>query len=250
MKGFVRVMAVAAMTIGSASVVQAQALPSASDIVAKYVTAIGGRDNVLKIKSMTQQATMEIPTAGLTAEMQVSQAAPNMLSSKSSIAGIGEMVQGFNGTVGWEINPMQGPRLYTAKEVEQAKENNDLHSSRLFPADQYSKMDVLEQLDFNGEKAYKVKMVRKSGSEVTHYFSTATGLLIGSDVTQESPMGTLTMQMKFSKFEEKEGVKFPTRTEMTMGPNSIITTVKSTTFNDVPATAFEVPAAIKPLIAK
>lgn len=250
MKSFVRVMAVATMALGSASVVQAQALPPASDIVAKYVTAIGGRDAVLKIKSISQQATMEIPSAGLTAEMEVAQAAPNMLVSKSTIAGVGEMLQGFNGTVGWEINPMQGPRLLTDKEIEQAKEMNDLHASRLFPAEHYTSMDVLEKIDFNGEQAYKVKMVRKSGNEVTHYFSEATGLLVGSDVTQESPMGTVTVQMKYSGYQEQDGIKFPTKTEMTMGPNSIITTVKSTSFNAVPESTFAVPEAIKPLIKK
>ena len=247
---FVRVMAVAAMTLGSASVVQAQALPSAADVVAKYVTAIGGRENVLKIKSITQIASMEVPAAGLTAELKAVQAEPTMVSQLTTLAGIGEMSQGFNGTVGWEINPMQGPRLYTPKEVEQAKEMNDLHGSRLFPADQYSKMEVLEQVDFNGEKAYKVKMVRKSGKEATHYFSTTTNLLIGSDITSESPMGSQTQQFKFSKYEAVEGVKFPMRTEMMVGPTAVIISVKSTTLNDVPASAFEVPAAIKPLISK
>jgi hypothetical protein len=132
----------------------------------------------------------------------------------------------------------------------QAREMNDFHGSRLFPADQFSTMEVVEKLEYNGEQAYKVKMVRKSGNESIQYFSVASGLLIGAEVTQESQMGAMTVQMKFSEYQQQDGLKFPTKTEVTIGPNSIFTTVKSTTFNTVPPNTFEVPAAIKPLIDK
>ena len=249
MKGFVRVMAFAAMTAGSASMMQAQAAPSAADIVARYVTAIGGRDNILKIKSITVHQTVEVPAMGLTAHSEAYSAAPSKNASKTTIAGLGEIITGFDGTNGWEINPMQGPRVFTAKEIEQAKEN-DLHGSRLFTAEFYPKMEVLGEVDFAGEKAYKVKMTRKSGNEVTNYFSKANGLLIGAETTTEGSMGTSSATMKFSNYQEHEGVKYPARVETMSGPQQLVFTVKSVTFNTVPANAFEAPAVIKPLIGK
>ena len=93
-------------------------------------------------------------------------------------------------------------------------------------------------------------MVKKSGNEVTHYFSTASGLLIGSETTQESPMGTVNAVVKLSDYKEVDGIKFAGRTEMVVGPNTIVTTVKQTTFNSVPDSAFAIPDVIKPLINK
>ena len=249
MKGFIRVVA-ATMALGSASAIQAQTLPPASDVIARYITAIGGRDALLKVKSMTQKQTMELPAAGISADMEVSTAAPNLLASRVSIAGIGEVLSGFNGTVGWDVNPMAGSRLLEGKELEQLRENSDFYGSRMFPAEQYSAMEVLEQLDFNGEKAFKVKMTRKSGDIVTHYFSSTSGLLIGSEATQVGAMGEITTQTRYSDFADFGGLKLAKKSETTMGPNVLVMTVKSITFNDVPPTAFEVPASIKPLISK
>lgn len=250
MKGLVRVIAAATMTLGAASVAQAQTLPAASDIVAKHVAAIGGRDAILKIKSISQKQTTEVPSAGLSAETESMAAAPNMMVQKTSIPGVGDMISGFDGTVGWDINPMQGPRLMSGKELQQQKENSDFHDSRLFPADKYSKMETLAQVDFNGGPTYKVRMIRTSGDTVTHYFSTTSGLLVGTEASQETAMGTNMVQAKFSEYEAVDGVKFAKRTEMQMGPMVLITTVKSTTLNTVPASAFEIPAAVKPLIGK
>ena len=59
MKSFARIAAVAAVAFVSAtSQAAAQALPSAAEIVAKHITAIGGKDAISKIESMTQKGTM------------------------------------------------------------------------------------------------------------------------------------------------------------------------------------------------
>src|SRR3712207_8571336 len=35
----------------------------------------------------------------------------------------GQMSSGYDGTVGWSVNPMQGPRLLEGKELEQLRED-------------------------------------------------------------------------------------------------------------------------------
>ena len=250
MRSYIRVLAVAAMTLAAMPAAEAQTLPSASDVVAKYVNAIGGRDAILKIKSMTQRGTMEVPAAGVTADMETFAAAPNKSATKSTIAGLGEMLQGFDGEVGWDVNPMAGPRLLTDKELVQAKENSDFYGSRLFSPELYTSMSVLEETEFSGEKAYKVKMVRKSGNEQTHYFSVASGLLLGSEITQDSPMGTSTVTMKYLDYTDVDGIKISMKQELVSGPMTIMMTVKETVFNSVPDSAFAIPEQIKPLVKK
>ncbi len=250
MKGFARVFAVSTLSVAFASAAQAQALPAATEVIAKYVDAIGGKDAILKMKSVTQKQVMEIPAAGLTAEMEVHAAAPNKMSARTTLPGIGEMLQGFDGTTGWDINPMQGARVLSGEELAQTADNSDFYGSRLFPADKFKSMETLEQTDFNGEKAYKVRMVRTSGDTLTFFFSSSSALLIGTEAAQTNQMGRMVIQTKLSQYVTVDGIKFPTRTEVQVGPNSIITTTKETVINAVPATAFDVPAAVKAMVGK
>lgn len=249
MKSFARIATVASIAfLSSASAVAAQTLPAASEIVAKHVAAVGGKDAISKITSMSQKGTMEIPTMGLTAQTEIA-LAPNRVSVKQSIPGLGEITQGFDGTTAWSNNPMQGPRLLTGKELEQTKEQSDFQAGLLYAADRYSTMETQALTDFNGEKAYKVRLVRKpSGRESFEYFSVATGLQIGSEQTQESEMGTLQLTTMQSNYKQFGPLKMPTRSEVTAGPNKMVMTMVDVQFNTVPATAFELPASVKALV--
>ena len=250
MKSFARIAAVATVAFVSAtSTVAAQALPAASEIVAKHIAAICGKDAISKITSMVQKGTMEIPTMGLSATTETIVAAPNKVVSKSSIAGLGEILQGFDGTVGWSVNPMQGPKLLVAKELEQVKDQADFQTGMLYPPERFTTMETVGVVEFNGEKAYKVRLVRKgSGRETAEFFSVATGLQIGAELTQESEMGKMALTMTLSDYKQFGTIKVPTKTETTMGANKIVATVQDVTFNSAPANAFELPPQVKALI--
>jgi hypothetical protein len=146
---------------------------------------------------------------------------------------------------------MQGPRLLGDKELAQTLEGADFYGNMLYPADRFSAMENLGVADFNGEKSYKVKLVRKdSGRETTQYFSVATGLIVGAETVQESQMGTMQVSSLLSDYKVFGGLKFPTKTEVNMGPNKLIMTITNVVINGAPATAFDIPEAVKPLIKK
>jgi hypothetical protein len=247
-----RSLAVAVTTmLASSAPLMAQSAPSASDVIAKYVAAIGGKDAVMKITSLKQTSTMQLPAMGITAEVEAYQAAPNKMASKSSIPGIGEMLQGTNGEIAWDANPMQGPRLLADKELAQTLEGADFYGNLLYPAERFTKMANLGLADFNGESCYKIQLVRKdSGRESMQYFSVATGLMVGAETTQESQMGSMTISSTMSDYKSFGGVKFPMKSEVNMGPNKMVMTINNVVINGAPATAFDVPDAVKPLIKK
>lgn len=237
--------------VGTTQQAIAQSVPPASDVIANYVKVIGGKEAIMKISSVKQVGTMEIPAMGLNAEMENFAAAPNKMSSRMSIPSLGDVVTGTDGIVAWSNNPMQGPRLIEDKELAETKAGADFYASLLFPADRYASMENLGVVDFNGEKSYKLKLVRKdTGKEAMQYFSVSSGLVVGAEMTQSSPMGDTPMTMMVSDYKAFGGVKFPTRTEMMIGANKIISTVSDIIVNGAPDSAFDVPEAIKPLIKK
>jgi len=252
MQSFSRVVAaVAALSVSvvAPNAARAQALPPAATIIAKYVNAIGGKAEIMKVTSYKQSATMDIPAVGLSATMEIYAAAPNKMSSKMSLPGMGEVEQGFNGTVGWQVNPMQGPRVLADKELAIAKDGSDFYANMLYSADRYSTMETVGDTTINGEKAYKVKLVSKAtGNESASFFSQTSGLLMGGVTTTESPMGSVTSTQIVSDYKKFGGVMMPTKMVTTVGPQQLVLTIKDVTLNGVPDSAFDIPAQIKPLI--
>lgn len=241
----------AAVALAVPAAARAQEAPTAAAVLDKYVSAIGGRDALAKVTSIKQNATLQIPAVGLEAAVEAIMAAPNKMASKASIPGMGEMLQGTDGTVAWDVNPMQGPRLLADKELSQMLESADFQGNLTMSTDRYSAMENLGAVDFGGEKAWKLKLVMKgSGRVITTYFSVASGLAIGSETQQESPMGPIPVTTKQSAYKAFGGILFPTRTEMSMGPQTMVTIVNDVVLNGAPAAAFEIPAAVKPLIKK
>jgi hypothetical protein len=176
-------------------------------------------------------------------------AAPNRMVTKTTVPGLGELLNGSNGTVAWDVNPMSGPRLLADKELEQMKESTEFYANLLYSADRYSVMESQGIVDFGGEKSHKLRMVLKqSGSEGMTYFSVATGLLVGSETSTISQMGTMQITQLVSEYKTFGGVKMPTRIEQTVGPNKLIITTTDVKLNAVPESAFDIPAQVKPLI--
>lgn len=235
----------------SAQSALAQALPSAADVIAKHVAAIGGRDAVKGIKSMKQIGTMEITAAGMTADLEMTLVSPNKQSMKLNLAGLGEILQGTDGTVAWSVDPMRGPRLLEGKELDQAREQADFLAGMTYDADRFTAMTNEGIVDFAGEKAYKIKLVRKgSGNESWNYFSLASGLQIGSESTVTTEMGTITSSTTVSGYQQFGPIKMATRSEMQAGPQKMIMTTKSVEFNTAGPEAVAAPAAVQPLIKK
>lgn len=240
-----------AVLLAPLSTLSAQPLPSAEAIIAKHVAAVGGKDALSKITSMKQTASMEMASMGMTADAEVMMGAPNRMSTKVTFPGIGEIVTGTDGQVAWSMNPMQGPRVLADKELAQTLEQADFYGNLLFEADRFSSIANEGIVDFAGEKAYKLKMVRKSsGNESWQYFSAASGLLIGSESSTTTEMGAIQSSTIIREYKDFGGIKFPTRSEISAGPQTMVMTVKDVQLNAAGADSFAIPAAIQPLIKK
>lgn len=240
----------AALTVPT-STLAAQALPSAEAVIAKHVAAVGGKEALKKLTSVRQVASMELPSMGMTAEAEVTMGAPNRMTSKMTFPGIGEIVAGTDGQVAWSLNPMQGPRLLADKELAQTLDQADFYGNLLYETDRFASMTNEGIVDFAGEKAYKLKLVRKtSGLESWQYFSVASGLQIGTESSMVTEMGTIQSSTKISGYKDFGGLMFPTRTEMSAGPQTMIMTIKEVQLNSAGTDSFAIPATIQPLIKK
>jgi hypothetical protein len=226
---------------------QSRALPSARSIVEKYVQAIGGRAAVLAHSSSHATGTFTVAGAGISGTMDIYNAKPAKSLVKTTIGGIGEILEGFDGTHGWGISPMTGPSLAEGVELDQKRFDADFYSD-LHDDGRYTSMKTLEKTTFDGRPAYKVSMVKKIGGEDLEYFDVETGFKIGTAGSREGPMGPMNITVSQSDYKKFGDVMVPTTLKQSVSGVQNVITIKSMEFDNVPESTFDIPDRIKALI--
>ena len=232
-----------------ASAKPAASLPAARQLVDKYVKAIGGRDALTKRTSSTMRGTFEMPAAGLRGDVVGRMATPNKMVMSITFAGIGEIRNGFDGTTAWQIDPTSGPRVLEGAELAQAQIQADFLAA-LHDEKNFTSMETLELADFEGKKAYTVRLVRAGGDTTYEYFDAESGLLVGTRATRDTQMGPVTATTVMTNYKEFGGVQMPTTTTVKMMGQEIVMSVTSIEWDTVEPSAFELPPEIKVLVTK
>jgi hypothetical protein len=227
---------------------QDAALPPAKDLIAKYAAAVGG-DSWKSHKTARMKATLDIPSAGISAALEVLHKFPNVVFTKVDVPGMGQMREGFDGTNGWQLNPMMGARLLTGPEGEQAKDNADPSNYTRQSANIVSS-ETVERAEYDGKPCYRVKHMWKSGRVTFDCFSVDDGLILASQSKQTGPMGEMETTVRLGAYKDFGGVKRPTTvTQEAMGQIQVIT-ITAWEWDTVDDKELELPAEIKALVEK
>src|SRR3989441_8892439 len=88
----------------------AGAMPTADQIVDKYVQAIGGKAAIEKQTSRVSKGSFEIPAFGASGTAEVYEKAPNKSAAFINIPGFGVVQEGFDGKTAWAQDPQSGLR--------------------------------------------------------------------------------------------------------------------------------------------
>jgi hypothetical protein len=227
----------------------ASALPPAKELIAKFVAATNSASVLAKHTSIKTTGRFEMAAAGVSGDLEISQARPNKSMLRIDLANVGQVEEGYDGTTAWSINPMQGPRIKSGRELDTVREESSFGmSSRQGP--NVVSAETIEKTEMNGEPCYKVKIAWKSGRETFDCYSVASGLLVASVGKQESAMGTVEVTNLLSDYKDFGGQKIATRlTQQVMGQEQVIR-INAVAYDVADTTTFAMPAAIKALAEK
>jgi hypothetical protein len=238
-------LALALATVFSASA-RAQQLPDAKSLFAKYSAAMNG-EALAKVQSVRETGTFALAAFGLSGPVEIVRAQPNKSLVRINIPGIGEIVQGFDGTVGFSMNPMQGNSLLKGQELAAEKEDGYFTASLGAP-EFFTSMETIEKTTMGGVDCYKVKLVWKSGRTTYDCFAVDTGLRAGNISMQESPAGATEVTVLLSDYKKFGDITFPTKITQLVAGNEQVITITGVEFNQVAESAFALPAPIKALV--
>jgi hypothetical protein len=159
---------------------------------------------------------------------------------------MGEVTSGYDGTTAWSVDPMQGPMLLEGKQLEDTRVQADFYG-RLHESSNFSSMETTGLVDFEGKQAYSLRLVRTNGDVVEELFDPATGLLVGSVATRDTPMGPVTVTSVVSDYKKFGDQLVPTRVVQKVAGQEIVVTISAVTYDSVEPAMFELPASIKAL---
>lgn len=194
---------------------QGERLPSAERVIARFVEVTGGAEAYRKIENIVMTGKLRMPQMGMEAEMKLVNTVKGDFRVDVTIPGIGAQVTGMTGDVAWEHSSMTGPRILAGGELESMRRQQNF-LWMLEPGERYKVMETVGVETFEGERAYKLRLVNADGSEETSWFSVESGLLIGSESTMESQMGEIQARTKISDYREHGGVRLSHRLEQSM----------------------------------
>jgi hypothetical protein len=217
-------------------------LPSADQILAKYLAAAGGADALLQVKTRVQKGTIE--AMGEQYPVEVYSEGPDRRVSISHPS-LGESVTAFNGEAGWLINP-RGMHPMSTQEAAAARVDAQLY----FPArihDLFQDLKVQPGETIGGHETYLVAARGTGLPPVKLYFDQQSGLLVRQVRYAETPLGKNPTQIDYADYRQADGVKIPFQWTLTRTNGSFTIRITSSQQNvPIDAKLFVMPPPTTP----
>jgi photosynthetic reaction center cytochrome c subunit len=219
----------------------AASLPSADEILGKYLQAIGGPDVAAGISTRVQKGTLAVGLEHFPVEVVAK--APDQRVTTVRLPG-GDSVTGVNGKEGWLGTP--DPRALhdmSPSEVDAARMDAEL----FFPASWkrvFKEFRAQQAAQINGREAYVLTGTPQDLPPVWLYFDKQSGLLVRVLRFVETPLGSNSTEIDYADYREQGGVKTPFRWTVAR-PNGRFTVQIEEVEQNVPITddKFRKPAA-------
>lgn len=228
-----------------APALDAQATPTAEQVIERHVAAIGGRAAWQRKQSMRLVTDVSLGRAGTAVEELLVDRAGHVFTH--SMYGLHDVRGGFDGETAWEVDATNGASILTGKRKESLRMMANL------PLVAYEKGSVLSATlvgaaDFDGRKAWQLTVVPLVGREMTEYFDQETGFKIGARMTFADEAREWDVRYSYRDYTRYGDVMYPkTTAQYTAMAGEQVATTTTLEFDTVPASAFALPDAVRTL---
>jgi hypothetical protein len=192
----------------NAGVMNPAVLPTADELLDKFVQALGGADVLQKISSRVEKGTLT-GFGGRQVPVEVFAKAPDKRLSVMHLP-MGDSVTAYDGRVGWLGNPGRPPREISGGELDGAKLDADFYFP-LHVKQAFSQLRVERPEKVGEQETYLVLGTNPGQPPVRLYFSRQSGLLLRLVRYTETPLGRNPTQIDFADYRDADGIKVPFR---------------------------------------
>jgi len=220
-------LAVIAALLGARGTAAAQTV---DEIVAKNYKAKGG-DTWKSTQSM--RLTARINIQGMELPMTIVSKRPNLMRQDMTFQGI-SIVQAYDGTTAWTINPMMGsdaPTEVPAAVADSLREQADFDGPLVDYKAKGHAVELVGNEDLNGTRVHHLKLTKKDGKTTHFYIDADKGVELKVVSQADLGQGPMTIETELSNYQLVDGILVPMaiRQNASTGPVSI--TVDKVEFN-------------------
>jgi carboxyl-terminal processing protease len=155
-------------------------LPSAEEIVQRFLEVSGGEEVLRKISSRISTGSIEVPLTGLRGNVEIYELAPNKKSIIVNIRGYGVFQRTWDGTKGWVQDPLQGYIDLGSSAIARVNTEADL-LSLLTLRQSGAALRLMGKLKVNDRDVFVVQATYPGPVRKVWYFDTENGLLLRKD---------------------------------------------------------------------
>ena len=181
-------------------------LPSAKQILDRYVQALGGAEALTKITTRTAKGS-RIGADNVLVPEEVYQKAPDKMLTVTSYPQV-VFSNGFNGTEAWGHSSREGATPLPDQLVAQIKRDAVFHKE-LKTEELYPKLTVTGKVPVRDADAYVIEAKPASGPVEKLFFDVKTGLLVRRYTESDTFLGKLPLQTDYEDYREVNGIKQP-----------------------------------------
>jgi|GEM_PF-1016466 len=210
-------------------------------IIADNINAMGGAETMRKHHSLRTKMTITFQGLGIKGTAEHLAAEGDRALTITNIPSVASTREGSDGTRSWAQDPINGLRILTDVEAEQARIeaawNGELRLKELF-----TKIEATNDVGSDGAAVECLVLTPKLGSATTRCFDAKTHLGVSERGVRAGPQGQTPFVARVKDWRPVGDVKMPFLTEMQVGPLSFVGTVTSAELDGViDPGAFAVP---------
>lgn len=236
----------AALVAATGSRLQAQALPTAAALAARHDSLVGGREALERLSSIRYLGTFTIAAAGIDAPLEILKRKPNQYLFRTALGDVGEVLQGFDGVTAWSVQPGQAPRILVGDDSAQAAEQADFFGD-LHDLSKFATAETVGETDFEGRRAWEVRLVRPSGDTLFEYFDVRSGLSAGGAVFAGTMTGRVRLVTVLDQYRAFGPVTLATRVVQKAPDFETVISIQFVEFDAVRPEDLALPPAVRAL---
>jgi outer membrane lipoprotein-sorting protein len=182
---------------------------TADEIVDKHITALGGKEALLKLNTLTMEGTMNVMGNDISVKMA-------QVQNKGQRQDI--ITMGMNGYAivtykeGWSYMPFMGqtkPEPVPADQIKEALDDLDIQGNLLNYKEKGHTVEYLGTVDVEGTECHKLKVTRKTSGDQTMYIDPKSFMIVRT-VTKRNAMGQeMEMKVDYSDYKPVSGIMLP-----------------------------------------
>jgi predicted Zn-dependent peptidase len=196
-------------------------------VIENYLEAIGGREKLEALEDI--ETSMKMSLQGMSIDAKMYQKAPDKFRMTMSMGGNVLSDTRYDGTVG-KNSGMQGEQVVEGKQLE-----NLQAQSQFMPELKYGELGYTLQLKgiemVDGKETYMVEVFHPGSGTGYDYYDTESWLKIREDKVEETQDGSMVQITTLSDYKDVDGILYPHKLDLVIGPQQISGTVESVRLN-------------------